>query len=60
MNAENCGKEKRSEIRLMHSLIEQYKLHNKIRWIGTLFPKHEAGQVYRLIADKRDIVDLIV
>ncbi len=56
VNAENShDKEEIEEIRLMHSLIEQYKLHNKIRWIGTLFPKHEAGELYRLIADKRGV-----
>lgn len=56
VNAENSqDKEEIDEIHLMHSLIEKYKLHNQIRWIGTLFPKHEAGELYRLIADKKGV-----
>ncbi len=54
VNAENSLIRKRSmKYHLMHSLIEQYNLHEQIRWIGTLFPKHEAGELYRIIADKR-------
>ena len=48
-------KEEIEEIYLMHSLIEQYNLREQIRWIGTLFPKHEAGELYRMIADLKGV-----
>ncbi len=47
--------EEKEQIHIMHDLINRYKLHNKIRWIGKLFRKDQAGEVYRLIADKRGI-----
>jgi sucrose synthase len=43
--------EEREQIGLMHHLIHEYNLHNKIRWIGKLFRKDQTGEVYRLIAD---------
>ncbi len=39
------------QIHLMHKYINDYNLHDKIRWIGKLFRKDEAGEVYRIIAD---------
>ena len=47
--------EEKEQIHIMHDLINKYNLHNKIRWIGKLFRKDQAGEVYRLIADKRGI-----
>jgi sucrose synthase len=47
--------EEKEQIRLMHELISRYKIKNKIRWIGKLFKKDEAGEVYRLIADRKGI-----
>ncbi len=47
--------EEKEQIRLMHKLIDRYNLHNKIRWIGKLFRKDEAGEVYRIIADRKGI-----
>jgi sucrose synthase len=47
--------EEREQIRLMHELIQKYKLHNKIRWIGKLFRKDQTGEVYRIIADRKGI-----
>jgi sucrose synthase len=47
--------EEKEQIRIMHDLINKYQLHDKIRWIGKLFPKDEAGEVYRIIADKKGI-----
>ena len=47
--------EEKEQIGLMHHLIEEYRLHNKIRWIGKLFRKDQTGEVYRIIADKRGI-----
>jgi len=51
-NDSNDGEEK-EQIDWMHHLIDQYKLQNKIRWIGKLLRKDQTGEVYRLIADKK-------
>ena len=53
-NKSSDGEEK-EQIRLMHELINRYKLHNKIRWIGKLFRKDQTGEVYRIIADRKGI-----
>ncbi|HEY6907339.1 MAG TPA: sucrose synthase, partial [Ignavibacteriaceae bacterium] len=56
VNAENSkDEEEKEQIGLMHSVINDYKLQNKIRWIGRLFRKDQTGEVYRLIADRRGI-----
>lgn len=47
--------EEKDQIHLMHSIISEYNLHNKIRWIGKLFRKDQTGEVYRLIADRKGI-----
>jgi sucrose synthase len=47
--------EEKEQIRLMHSIINDYNLHNKIRWIGKLFRKDQTGEVYRLIADHKGV-----
>lgn len=47
--------EEKEQIRLMYDLITKYDLYGKIRWIGKLFQKDEAGEVYRLIADRRGL-----
>ena len=47
--------EEKEQINLMHDYINRYSLHNKIRWIGKLFGKNEAGETYRLIADRKGI-----
>ena len=47
--------EEKEQIRLMHSIINEHNLHNKIRWIGKLFRKDQTGEVYRLIADRKGI-----
>ncbi len=47
--------EEKEQIRLMHELINRYNLQKKIRWIGKLFRKDEAGEVYRIIADRKGI-----
>ena len=47
--------EEKEQIRLMHELIKNYKLENKIRWIGKLFRKDQTGEVYRIIADHKGI-----
>ncbi len=47
--------EEREQMEIMHSLINKFNLHNKIRWIGKLFRKDQSGEVYRLIADHKGI-----
>ena len=47
--------EEKEQIRIMHSIINEYNLHNKIRWIGKLFRKDQTGEVYRLIADHKGL-----
>lgn len=47
--------EEREQIEIMHSLINQFNLYNKIRWIGKLFRKDQSGEVYRLIADHKGV-----
>ncbi|MBN1300736.1 MAG: sucrose synthase [Melioribacteraceae bacterium] len=50
---DSSDKEEIEQINLMHHYIEKYNLQNKIRWIGKLFRKDEAGEVYRVIADHK-------
>jgi len=47
--------EEKAQINAMHYLIEKYKLHNKIRWIGKLLRKDKSGEVYRVVADRKGI-----
>ncbi len=47
--------EEKAQIKVMHNLIEKYKLHNKIRWIGKLLRKDKSGEVYRVVADRKGI-----
>jgi len=47
--------EEKDQIKVMHNLIEKYKLHNKIRWIGKLLRKDKSGEVYRVVADRKGI-----
>ena len=47
--------EERAEIHKMYQLIDQYKLHDKIRWLGVTLSKGLNGEVYRVIADRRGI-----
>ena len=47
--------EEKEQIQLMHSIINEYNLHDKIRWIGKLFRKDQTGEVYRLIADHKGV-----
>ncbi len=47
--------EEKDQIYLMHDLINRYKLHNKIRWIGKLLRKDKSGEIYRVVADRKGI-----
>lgn len=48
-------KEEIEEINHMWYLINEFNLHNKIRWIGKLFRKNDSGELYRVIADKKGV-----
>lgn len=47
--------EEKKQIGIMHNIINEYNLHNKIKWLGKLFRKDEAGEVYRIIAERRGL-----
>lgn len=51
----SSDREEIEEINKMHKYIDEYNLHEKIRWIGKLLRKDEAGEVYRLIADRKGL-----
>ncbi|MCF8242247.1 MAG: sucrose synthase [Melioribacteraceae bacterium] len=56
VNAEDTtDNEEKEQIGIMHDLINKYELHGKIRWLGKLFRKDEAGEVYRIIADHHGV-----
>ncbi|MGK7872808.1 MAG: sucrose synthase [Xenococcaceae cyanobacterium] len=44
-----------SSIEKLYSIIEQYRLQGKIRWLGIRLPKGDSGEVYRVIADRQGI-----
>lgn len=47
--------EEAAEIERLHELINQYELHNHIRWLGIRLSSIELGEAYRTIADRRGI-----
>lgn len=52
---ESSDNEEKEEIILTHELLEKYKLHDKVRWIGRPLRKDESGEAYRRIAEKRGV-----
>jgi len=47
--------EERSQIELMHSLIDTYDLDGQVRWIGAQLRKDLAGELYRYVAERKGI-----
>ncbi len=47
--------EEAAEIEKMHELISRYSLDGHIRWIGRILGNEEAGEAYRLMADRRGL-----
>jgi sucrose synthase len=47
--------EEAAEIARIYSLIEQYRLNGHIRWLGIRLPASDAGEVYRIIGDRRGV-----
>jgi sucrose synthase len=44
-----------NEIEKLYHIIEQYDLYGKIRWLGVMLPKADAGEIYRIIADHQGL-----
>ncbi|WP_066424920.1 MULTISPECIES: sucrose synthase [unclassified Anabaena] len=53
--SEHTNPEEAGEIHKLHDLINQYGLHNKIRWLGIRLNNREVGEAYRVVADCRGI-----
>ncbi|MGB3264234.1 MAG: glycosyltransferase, partial [Microcoleus sp.] len=47
--------EEAEEIKKLYTIIEQYNLHGKIRWLGVRLSKSLSGEIYRVIADGQGI-----
>ena len=47
--------EEAAEIRRMHELIDTYDLKGHIRWIGRILGNEEAGEAYRVMADRAGV-----
>ncbi len=52
---DSTDREEISEIEKLYSIIDQYNLHGKIRWLGVRLPKVDSGEVYRVIGDRKGI-----
>lgn len=52
---DSSDKEEIEEIKKMHDYIGKYNLMDKIKWIGKLMRKDEAGEIYRLIAEHKGV-----
>lgn len=53
--AEATNSQEAEEIEKIHDIINQYKLHSQIRWLGMRLPNLELGEIYRVIADREGI-----
>lgn len=52
---DTADREEASEIEALYRLIDQYNLHDKIRWLGIRLSKGDTGEIYRVIADHQGI-----
>lgn len=52
---ESTDHEEISEIQKLYQIIDEYKLHGKIRWLGVRLQKGDSGEVYRIICDRQGI-----
>ncbi len=52
---ESDDSEERDEIIKLYRIIDEYKLHGKIRWLGVRLSKTDSGEIYRVIADRQGI-----
>ena len=49
---QSSDEEERHQIQLMHHLMDQHGLDDKVRWVGRLLNKDFAGELYRYVADR--------
>jgi len=47
--------EEQAQARLMHDLINEHNLHDRVRWVSALSDKVFNGELYRVIADRGGI-----
>jgi sucrose synthase len=52
---ESDDSEERDEIIKLYRIIDEYNLHDKIRWLGVRLSKADSGEIYRVIADHQGI-----
>jgi sucrose synthase len=45
--------EEQAEIQRMHRLMDEYQLDGQLRWLGRHLEKSMAGELYRMVADRR-------
>ena len=56
INAESSGdEEERQEIGLLHQLFEEFAADGRVRWLGVHLDKKLAGELYRVVADRRGV-----
>jgi sucrose synthase len=53
--ARSRDSEEAAEINRLHELLDRYDLRGNVRWIGKMLTSREAGEAYRLMADRRGI-----
>ena len=51
----SADEEERSQIILMHQLMEQFGLDGQVRWLGTRLDKNLSGELYRFVADQKGV-----
>ncbi len=51
----STDEEERTQIILMHQLMDQYELDGQVRWLGTRLDKKLSGELYRYIADQKGV-----
>jgi sucrose synthase len=47
--------EEREQIRHMHALMDHHRLDGSMRWLGARLDKAMAGEIYRMVADRRGV-----
>ncbi len=52
---ESDDEEERSQIELMHKLMDRYELDNQVRWLERQVDKERNGEIYRYVADGRGV-----
>jgi sucrose synthase len=53
--AESEDEEERSQIRLMHELMDKYELDGQVRWLERQVDKERNSEIYRHVADRRGV-----